>query len=176
MMRSGRWNRRWLAGAALMQLFGASAVAGGLTDWRYLAHTQIEWRSYGDAALAEAGKTGRPLFVLLFSDSCRWCRKYETEAIEPSVVRELINDRFVPVAVNVDREPGLARKLGARVVPTTLILSPGGVKLLRFHGVQPAADLADTLQQLLVLWRRGELPEQDFGDIETCCPVGQGRD
>jgi len=111
------------------------------------------------------------MFVLIFSDTCHWCRKYETEAIEQLAVRRLIEGRFIPVAVDLDREPAVGRELGAKLVPTTLILAPDGTKLLRFHGVQPATDLADTLEKTLALWRRGESPQPDFGDFETCCPA-----
>jgi len=151
-------------------------TAGESTEWRYLDHTTIPWRPYGLPALAQAKNTGRPLFVLIFSDTCHWCRKYEIEAIEQLVVRRLIVERFIPVAVDFDREPAVGRELGAKLVPTTLILAPDGTKLLRFHGVQPAADLADTLEKTLALWRRGESPQPDFGDFETCCPVGKEPD
>jgi len=86
-------------------------------------------------------------------------------------VRDLLEKQFVPVAVDNDRQKALGRQLGARLVPTSLILAPDGKKLLRFYGVQPAADLADTLAKTLVLWRRGELPQPDFGSADTCCPV-----
>jgi len=167
---------RFIRPAVLLVLafiIGNIAMADQPTQWRYLDHTAIPWRPYGPPALAQAKNTGRPLFVLIFSDTCHWCRKYETETIEQPAVRRLIEGRFIPVAVDLDREPAVGRELGAKLVPTTLILAPDGTKLLRFHGVQPAADLADTLEKTLALWRRGESAQPDFGDFETCCPVGK---
>jgi len=155
----------------LVLLASSTATAGGIVDWNYHEHTKIAWRSYGTEAFDEARRTGRPLFVLVYSDQCHWCRKYELEALEQPQVRDLLEKQFVPVAVDNDRQKALGRQLGARLVPTSLILAPDGKKLLRFYGVQPAADLADTLAKTLVLWRRGELPQPDFGSADTCCPV-----
>jgi len=148
-----------------------SAIAQAAEVWNYRQYTKIAWRSYGTAAFDEARRTQRPLFVLIHSDQCGWCRKYEVEALEQPRIRSLLETRFIPVAVDNDREKAIGKKLGAKLVPTSLILAPDGKKLLRFYGVQSAADLADTLQETLVLWRRDELPQPDFGSMETCCPV-----
>jgi len=148
-----------------------SAPAAVIEDWNYREHTQIAWRTYGSEAFAEASRTGRPLFVLVYSDLCHWCRKYELEALEQPPVRDLLEKKFIPVAVDNDQQRVLGQRLGAKLVPTTLILAPDGKKLLRFFGVQSAGDLADTLAKTLALWRRGELPQPDFGSAETCCPV-----
>jgi len=154
-------------------IFGAhnDLPAAGLADWKYMTHTTIRWRAYDEAAFAEARKTKRPLFVLIYSDTCHWCRKYETEALESPNVRTRLQRDFVPVAVYFDKEPELGRQLGAKLVPTSLILAPEGQKILRFYGVQGAVDLADTLDKTLVLWHRGELVQPDFGSEQTCCPL-----
>jgi len=146
-------------------------MAESADGWNYRQHTKIAWRTYVATAFGEARDRNRPLFVLVYSDLCEWCRKYEVEALEQPAVRRLLEARFIPVAVDNDRQRSLGRRLGAKVVPTTLILAPDGRKLLRFYGVQSAADLSDTLEKTLTLWRRGELPRADFGDVETCCPV-----
>jgi len=155
----------------LVLLVSSIVKAESIEDWNYREHTQIAWRAYGSEAFNEARRSGHPLFVLIYSDQCHWCRKYELEALEQPRVRDLLGKQFVPVAVDNDRQRALGRQLGAKLVPTSLILAPDGKKLLRFYGVQSAADLADTLAKTLVLWRRGELPQPDFGSAETCCPV-----
>ncbi len=176
-MRAKKWRKLnpvvlWLVLLTFVVMPGEGETAE-LTGSGYLARTKIQWRVYGEAAFAEARRFGRPLFVLVFSDTCHWCRKYETEALEDSRVRVRIESKFIPVAVNFDRQPEVGRELGAKLVPASVILAPDGKKLLRFFGVQGAADLADTLDKTLALWRRGELAQPDFGDFETCCPVAK---
>lgn len=156
---------------ALYVLFTISTIVALSGEWRYLRHTQIRWYAYDEEAFAEARKTKRPLFVLIFSDACHWCRKYETQALEVPIVRSRLERDFIPVAVDYDEQPELGRRLGAKLVPTSIILAPGGQKILRFHGVQEAEDLADTLDKTLALWHRGELSQPDFGEAQTCCPL-----
>jgi uncharacterized protein YyaL (SSP411 family) len=155
-------------GLLLSFCFAVVAVA---TEWHYLKHTQIRWRVYDQAAFAEARKTNRPLFVFIYSDKCQWCREYETQALEVPFVSQRLERDFIPVAVDFDNNPELGRHLGAKLVPTSLILSPDGEKILRFYGIQGAMDLADTLDKTLALWRRGELAQPDFGEKQTCCPL-----
>ena len=139
--------------------------------WKYMVETSISWRAYGEAAFAEARRTNRPLFVLIFADWCEWCRKYEIEALETPQIRKRLDKDYIPVAVDQVKQPDLARRLGAKLVPTTLLLTPDGKKLSRFYGVTGSDDLADTLDRILALWRQGELPYEEFGDAETCCPL-----
>jgi uncharacterized protein YyaL (SSP411 family) len=151
----------------LLTLLLPSAEAG----WKYMTETKIAWRPYSRAAFDEAQQTARPLFVFVYADWCPWCRKYETETLETPDMRARLERDFIPVAVDYDERRNLSRELGVRLVPTTLLLTPDGKKLMRFFGVLSAAELAETLDKVLALWRQGELPALDFGDIDTCCPV-----
>lgn len=156
-------------------LLGAWRIqATEVTGWHYMEQTRIAWRPYGEATFAEARRAGKPLFVLVFADWCEWCRKYEVETLETDAIRDRLGRDYIPVAVDYATQPALAKELGAKLVPTTLLLVPEGEKLLRFHGVQAAADLADTLDRTLALWKQGETPQPDYGDIDTCCPLEDG--
>jgi len=170
---------RLLLIAILITGTSPAGSAEGIEGWNYREHSKLAWRSYETVAFEEAKRTHKPVFVLIYSDRCHWCRKYEIETLEQPGIRDLLENQFVPVAVDNDRQKDLGRQLGAKLVPTTLILAPDGTKLLRFYGVQSTTDLADTLAKTLALWRRGELPQPDFGSADTCCPVvddGAGPD
>lgn len=171
MSRTKRFRSAAATMAVVLLLAAWPVRAGELTGWHYLEQTRIAWRPYGEAAFAEARRVGKPLFVLVFADWCEWCRKYEVETLETDAIRERLGRDYIPVAVDHTTQRSLAKQLGAKLVPTTLLLTPEGEKLLRFYGVQPAAALADTLDRANVLWKRGEIPQPDFGDIETCCPL-----
>lgn len=151
----------------LLMLLLPPAEAG----WKYMAETKIAWQPYHRAAFDEAQRTGRPLFVFVYADWCRWCRKFGTETLETPDIRARLERDFIPVAVDYDERRNLSRELGVRLVPTTLLLTPDGKKLMRFFGVLSAAELAETLDKVLAQWRRGEWQVLDFGDIDTCCPL-----
>jgi len=130
-----------------------SARAGKPALWNYMAETRINWHPYTQKVFAMARSKDQPLFVLIYADWCDWCKKYEQETVETRLVRKRLHDTYLPVAINYESEKALSARLGARLVPTTILLTPDGKKLARFFGFMNPEDLAETLDQTLALWR-----------------------
>jgi thioredoxin-like negative regulator of GroEL len=141
------------------------------TEWNYREQSKIQWREYGDAAFAEAKAMNKPLYVLIYANWCHWCKKFETKTLETELIRNLLQEKMIPVAVDNVEQPEIGQKLGAKLVPTSVILTPDGQRLLRFYGFLSADELDEALRRTLLRWRKGELPEEEFGDESTCCPV-----
>ncbi len=139
--------------------------------WNYRQQTKINWREYNAAAFGEARKKNKPLYIFIYSDLCSWCRKFETETLEKSSIRKIIENEFIPVVVDQVAQPELARQLGITLVPANILLTPDNKRLLRFYGFLPEQALSDALGKTLASWRKGEIPEEEFGDEKTCCPV-----
>jgi len=53
----------WMVGA-----FAAAMVAGGCAEPRATAPTSMTWQTAYDAALADAGKSGRPILLDFYTD------------------------------------------------------------------------------------------------------------
>ncbi len=140
-------------------------------EWKYMEHAEIDWRNYDKQAFTEARIKNRPLFVFIFADWCEWCKKLELETLEKQEIRKLIQTKFIPVAIDYDKHTELAKKLGVQLVPTSIIITPDGKKLLKFFGFIKPADLVLSLNKTLAAWQSGELPEEEFGSESTCCPV-----
>lgn len=178
-MRTGPLRRRlralvraqaavlWLSGAVWLAL----PMSGVGASWEYRTQSAIDWQDYDQRAFDQAARQGRPVFVLIYADWCAWCKKYELETLETEPIRRRLATTWLPIAVDQERRPGLARELGATLVPTTILATPGGKKILRFHGVLSAPELAQNLDRMRAAWLRGELPDEEFGDERTCCPL-----
>ncbi len=159
---------------ALVLAGGPLARSAPLADWRYMENTDIAWRAYGRGAFREAQRAARALFVLVYADWCEWCHKFETETLETPMIRDRLEEGYLPVAVDYDAQPALAKQLGVRRVPSVVLITPQGEKLARFFGFLGPEDLADTLDGVRSAWRGGGLPKeplQEFGNEETCCPL-----
>jgi hypothetical protein len=78
----------------------AAIAAGGAIRWRALA-----------AGRAEAAASGRPLAVLALRGLDHWSARWLAELVSDADAAALLDQAFVPVLVDVDREPGLARTL-----------------------------------------------------------------
>lgn len=139
--------------------------------WNYRQNTKINWREYNAAAFSESLQKNKPMYIFVYSDECSWCHKFETETLEKQAVRKLLKDNFIPVAIDQLAQPELARQLGIKLVPGNILLTPDRKKLLRFYGFVKEKALVDVLQKTLTLWKKGAIPENDFGDGSTCCPV-----
>ncbi|MCA9177110.1 MAG: thioredoxin family protein [Planctomycetales bacterium] len=90
-----------------------------------LIGNNIAWRAEYDSAYREMQAEQRPMLVYIKSDACLYCRRMESTYNDPTVVNE-VRGRFVPTVINSTTNPALARKLGARVYPTTVIISADG--------------------------------------------------
>jgi len=164
-MKTIRNKGQWFAlSLVLSGIFLWSSVSYAAT-WNYMNETSIRWFSFGDKAFAKARKSGKPVYVFVFADWCNWCKKFETEALETPTIRALIEKEFVPVAIDFTKFPDLAKQVGTIGVPTNVLYTPEGKKLLRFFGYIGPKDLEEIFLKTLDRWRRGELPEEDeFGN------------
>jgi thiol:disulfide interchange protein len=146
-------------------------LATQATEWNYREQSKIQWRAYGEAAFAEAKAMNKPLYVLVYANWCHWCKKFETETLETELIRALLQEKMIPVAVDNVIQPKVGQQLGAKLVPTSVILTPAGQRLMRFYGFLNASELDEALRNVLLRWKKGELPAEEFGDESTCCPV-----
>lgn len=165
---------KWLVLVAMwFPLAGWSASNDA--HWDYMQSSALKWSAYDSGALEKAQKLKRPLLVLVYLDTCHWCRKYETETLETARIRKRLGTDYIPVAVNHALQPEVAKKLGAQMVPTTILLTPEGRKMAKFMGFVGERDLADILDANLYRWRKGEVYGEDFGATEACCPIDENK-
>jgi uncharacterized protein YyaL (SSP411 family) len=62
----------------------------------------VDWRPWGEEALAAARERDVPLLVSIGYSACHWCHVMERESFEDPAIAALMNERFV--CVKVDRE------------------------------------------------------------------------
>ena len=66
------------------------------------AHNPVDWRPWGDEALAEAKRRDVPLLLSIGYAACHWCHVMERESFEDEATARVMNEHFV--CVKVDRE------------------------------------------------------------------------
>ena len=65
-----------------------------------------------------------------------------------SQIYTLLNDRFIPIKIDLDSERQLARKYRVTGIPALLFLDSRGNLLERINGYVPMENLAATLKRL----------------------------
>ena len=91
-----------------------------------MAETLIEFREWGPAAFEEARAADRPVFLYLTAPWCSWCERMEREALSAPGVAANVNDSFLPVRVDADRQPRVRERYGAGGFPSTVFCTPDG--------------------------------------------------
>lgn len=109
----------------------------------------VRWRHDYQAARKEATAAGKPLLLDFGTEACTWCRKLDTTTFRNPSVVELLNDRFVPVKVDGEKDAWLTRAAGVEAFPTLVLLSPEGKVLARHDGYADAGKLLPLLRQVL---------------------------
>lgn len=121
----------------------SDAAAFSRTEWE-----RAGWLTTFERGLADARRSGRPLFVYFDAAWCSWCQQYKRDTLDQPVVRAALARGFVRVAVDADTRVDLMRRYGGKGLPFTLVLAPDGAVRTAFVGVMPAQDLVALLGAL----------------------------
>ncbi|UPW01131.1 DUF255 domain-containing protein [Halorussus gelatinilyticus] len=88
--------------------------------------TKVEWREWGAAAFEEARDEDKPVLLSLSATWCSWCHEMDREAYSNPMVAANVNDSFVPVRVDIDRQPRVRERYNVGGFPSTVFCTPDG--------------------------------------------------
>lgn len=121
-------------GLLLLGLCGPMALAGG-------PNNGLKWQSDIYAAHKASVRDRKPMLLVFGADWCVFCKKLEqTTLAEPQMV-QYINQNFVPVHLDVDKDRKVASILEVTSLPCTVVLSPNADLLGRIEGYEKAPSL-----------------------------------
>ncbi|MFH0710811.1 MAG: thioredoxin family protein [Pseudomonadota bacterium] len=115
---------------------------------------EIVWNNSYDQALVKAKKEGKPLMVLITSETCRWCRKLESTTLQDDEIVSRINLSFQ--AVNVTKDKSIYPKnLSAKMVPMSYFIDPRNGKILySIPGFWGTEDYNSVLDDALLKYKK----------------------
>jgi uncharacterized protein YyaL (SSP411 family) len=94
----------------------------------------VHWRPWGEAALAEARATGKPILLSVGYAACHWCHVMAHESFEDPETARLMNALFVNIKVDREERPDLDAIYQTALAlmgeqggwPLTMFLTPEG--------------------------------------------------
>ncbi len=111
------------------------------------AADKVEWRSDYDAARKEATQKGKLLLLDFGTEDCVHCKRmHQTTFRDPSIMK-ILNDRFITLKIDANREPRLAQALRIQAYPTIVLASNDGKILTWIEGFIEVNRLADQLNR-----------------------------
>jgi len=111
------------------------------------AADKIEWRADYDTARKEAIEKNLPLFLDFGTEDCVHCRRMHQTVFRETVVIKLLNERFIPLKVDANREPRLTQTLRIQAYPTMILASNDGKILAWVEGYIETNRLLEHLQR-----------------------------
>ncbi|PSP64702.1 thioredoxin domain-containing protein [Halobacteriales archaeon QH_8_67_36] len=92
----------------------------------FAAETKVEWREWGPEAFERAAGSGKPLLLSLTVPWSPECRAMDRGVFGEPRIAANINDGFVPVRVDADRNPLVRERYTMGGFPSTVFLTPAG--------------------------------------------------
>ena len=109
---------------------------------------QIAWRDWDESAFEDAQREEKHVLLTLTATWCHWCHVMDQTTYSDPRVIEVINSRFIPVAVDVDRRPDLSRRYNQGGFPSFVFLTGAG-ELLTGRIYTPPDQMMGVLESVL---------------------------
>jgi len=129
----------WGAASGLLPTAMVSRAQGQIVEWRY------EYVS----ARKEAVEKGRPMVLDFGTENCFWCRQLDSRTFTDPVIIRLLNQQFIPLKIDANRNPNLTEALRIQNYPTMVFASSDGRVLGSQEGFVESPVLKDLLDRVL---------------------------
>ena len=107
----------------------------------------INWRSY-EEGLAVSKAEKKKVFLHFYADWCVFCAKMARETFQNPAVVSYLNNNFISVRVNTDKEPDTAMRYGVTGLPSTWFLTRMGEAIGTVPGFIPPEILLSMLKEV----------------------------
>jgi thioredoxin-like negative regulator of GroEL len=158
----------------LLTVIGLCAAAPALSFAQEApAPAGIQWRTDYASSLKEAQDRDLPLMVEFGTGNCYWCKKLdETTFRDPALVK-MLNERFIPVKIDGDKEAATVQKLRITSYPTLVLAAPDKRILHTLEGYQETDKLNDKLQWALSQLAPPEWMSRDLHNATKWAAAGE---
>jgi uncharacterized protein len=82
---------------------------------RSAANSPIDWRPWGESALAHARAQDRLIFVSIGYSSCHWCHVMARESFDDAGIAEVLNRGYVSLKIDSEERPDVDERFLVRL-------------------------------------------------------------
>jgi thioredoxin-related protein len=135
-------NLKYLSCALLVAFFLLMGFYGDTS-----AVETINWRSYEEGLVVGKAEK-KKVFLHFYADWCVFCAKMAKETFQNPAVVSYLNNHFIPVRVDTDKQPTTAMKYGVQGLPSTWFLTEMGEAIGTVPGFIPPEPLLAMLKEV----------------------------
>src|SRR5437879_12636518 len=107
------------------------------------AAQEVQWRTDYNEARKEALAKNRPLLLDFGTERCFWCKRLDATTFQDARLVEVMNERFIPIKVDGERDARLTEALRVQSYPTLVLAAPDGRLLGMLEGYMDAGRFSD---------------------------------
>ena len=144
----------------------------GLTARPARAADPVVWRTDYNTARKEAQEKGLPLFLVVSTDDCFYCRKLENITFKDAGVAALLANGFVPLKIDANREPALAKALKVSLYPTMVLAATDGKIHAFVEGYLEPDRLAEHMKRTVSTSTTTDYAARDFNEASKAVSSG----
>lgn len=119
---------------ALFVLFAGYVAQSTTSDAGKLTIKGVTFGTNLTGAIETAKVQGKPVFVYIRSEYCGWCRKFEDETFTNQSVIRTLNEDFILVSLDVNKQKNETGKFAVFGTPTMVFLDSNGTGIKRIPG------------------------------------------
>lgn len=136
---------------AILFGIGCSSFTSDETATNSAEEQGIQFYHDFDEALAEAAKTGKPLFVDAYATWCGPCKWMSAKTFTQQQVGEYYNTHFINVKIDAEKGKGrdFAKKYNIRAYPTLFFISSDGKLIQKSEGALDGVQLLQLGKKIL---------------------------
>ena len=121
----------------------------------------IKWYPYGDGF--ELGKDkSKKIYINFFSDWCSYCRMMNEKTFKDKDVISYLNDNYIAIRVNSEKEPELANQYKVNGLPSNWFVTEEGEPI----GNQPGYVGPDDMLKLLKYIKTDSYKKMPFSQFD----------
>jgi len=121
----------------------------------------VHWQTSFDTAVAQAQREHKPLFLDFSATWCGPCQDMQQTTYRDPDVADILNNKFVPVLIDIDQQKELAARFGVSPIPDeAFVASDGDRELVRTAGYNDADDFLNMTDKALKAFAK--LPPPDL--------------
>lgn len=142
MLATGRTTLK--QGAFLIAGFAFFASTAAAAD-------KVVWRNDYDAARKEATENGKLLLLDFGTEDCVHCKRMHQTTFRDPAIMKILNERFIALRIDANREPRLAQSLRIQAYPTIVLAGNDGKILAWVEGFIEVNRLVEQLNRASTL-------------------------
>ncbi|WP_414468241.1 thioredoxin family protein [Methanobacterium sp. ACI-7] len=135
-----------IVGIIVLAAIVAYAVLGSQSQQNVeIQSSDINWYTDLNQALGEAQKSSKPLFIDFYTVWCSSCQQLDKNTLSDPQVKEKLSKDYIPVKIDIDKNPQLASQYKIYGIPTLVFLNPDGSEIKRYEGYIGPQELLNQL-------------------------------